>query len=114
MQSSCPLILRHPQRRSTWTPSSNLTYYVELQAESFEVTGHRPTVKMTIWRLLNTLFILCVGTSKTISAFRGQPVAPDILDWTIGVIWALMYVQFSILIMPFVDNQLQSVLVLST
>jgi len=52
-----------------------------------------------MWRFLNTLFILIVGTLKMFSALHGQPVSPDILDWTIGVIWALVYVQLYILTM---------------
>jgi len=49
-------------------------------------------VKITPWRLLNTVFILGVGIGKAVSASQGQSTAPDILDWVIGVLWALMYV----------------------
>jgi len=63
---------------------------------------HQPAVKMTMWRFLNTLFILIVGSSKMISALQGQSVAPDVIDWTIGVIWALMYVEIqSIFLLQF-------------
>jgi len=57
-----------------------------------------------MWRFLNTLFVLLVGTSKMISALRKQPVAPDILDWTIGVIWALAHVQLYLDHNSFVDK----------
>jgi len=60
---------------------------------------YQPAVKITVWRFLNTSFILIVGTLKMISALHGRPVSPDILDWTIGVIWALVYIQLSILTM---------------
>jgi len=60
---------------------------------------YQPAVKLTMWRFINTSFILIVGTSKMFSALHGQPVSPDILDWTIGVIWALVYIQLSILTM---------------
>jgi len=46
----------------------------------------QPAVNATMWKPLDTVFILFVGTVKTISAFRGQPVAPDAIDWIIGVL----------------------------
>jgi len=80
-----------PRNRST--PTSGLPRKDDL---------HQPAVKMTMWRFLNTLFILIVGSSKMISALQGQSVAPDVIDWTIGVIWALMYVEIrSIFLLQF-------------
>ena len=56
----------------------------------FKMSRVEPGV--TMWRFLNTLFILFVGTAKAILALQGQATAPTTLDWVIGVIWALMYV----------------------
>jgi len=57
----------------------------------------QPAANVTLWKFLNVLFILFIGTAKTISAFRGRPVAPDAIDWIIGVQWALVYVPPTIL-----------------
>ena len=88
-RSQLTLISGFPGNRSTSTSGFLLN----------DGPQYQPAVKITMWRFLNTLFILIVGTLKMFSALHGQPVSPDILDWTIGVIWALVYVQLYILTM---------------
>ncbi|KAJ7465893.1 hypothetical protein FB451DRAFT_1369734 [Mycena latifolia] len=50
----------------------------------------RRRVKITPWRILNTAVLLILGTTKALSTFLGQTNAPNNLDWTIGVVWALI------------------------
>ncbi|KAJ7631506.1 hypothetical protein B0H17DRAFT_539158 [Mycena rosella] len=47
-------------------------------------------VKITPWRLLNTAVLLILGTTKAVSTLLGETSAPNNLDWTIGVVWALI------------------------
>ncbi|KAJ7706692.1 hypothetical protein B0H17DRAFT_1125542 [Mycena rosella] len=49
-----------------------------------------PRVRITPWRLLNTAVLLILGTTKAVSTLLGQTSAPNNLDWTIGVVWALI------------------------
>ena len=44
----------------------------------------------TRWRLLNGLFLLTVGTAKSVSAYQNASTASNSLDWVIGIVWALM------------------------
>lgn len=44
----------------------------------------------TRWRLINSLFLLTVGTAKSISAYRNASAAANSLDLVIGILWALM------------------------
>jgi len=46
------------------------------------------TVKITPWRLLNTVFVLWVGIGKAVSMHQGQSIVPSTLEWIMGVIWA--------------------------
>ncbi|KAJ7453214.1 hypothetical protein FB451DRAFT_1282032 [Mycena latifolia] len=56
-----------------------------------------PRVKITPWRILNTAVLLILGTTKALSTFLGQTSAPNNLDWTIGVVWALISYWVSIM-----------------
>ncbi|KAJ7453231.1 hypothetical protein FB451DRAFT_1565769 [Mycena latifolia] len=49
-----------------------------------------PRIKITPWRILNTTVLLILGTTKALSTFLGQTTAPNNLDWTTGVLWALI------------------------
>jgi hypothetical protein len=49
-------------------------------------------VKITPWRILNTSVLLILGTYKAVSTYLGETMAPTNLDWTMGVVWALMYI----------------------
>ena len=49
-------------------------------------------VKITLWRVVNTIFILGVGIAKAILAYQGYSTSPNTLDWIIGVLWASLYV----------------------
>ncbi|KAJ6510713.1 hypothetical protein C8R45DRAFT_394937 [Mycena sanguinolenta] len=66
--------------------------HIQLESDALlytpRVTGG-PMVKVTAWRLLNTVLILGLGTYKASAAYRGQQVAPTTLDWIIGVLWAV-------------------------
>ncbi|KAJ7218874.1 hypothetical protein B0H12DRAFT_327154 [Mycena haematopus] len=48
-----------------------------------------PKVKVTLWRLLNTVLVLGLGVYKAVAAYRGQQTAPTTLDWILGVLWAV-------------------------
>ncbi|KAJ7453223.1 hypothetical protein FB451DRAFT_1520450 [Mycena latifolia] len=50
----------------------------------------RCRVEITPWRILNTAVLLILGTTKALSTFLGQTSAPNNLEWTIGVVWALI------------------------
>ncbi|KAJ7261119.1 hypothetical protein C8J57DRAFT_1514349 [Mycena rebaudengoi] len=49
-----------------------------------------PHVKITLWRLLNTTGLLVLSICKSILIFRGETLAPDHLDWSIGILWAFV------------------------
>ncbi|KAF7326434.1 C6 finger domain [Mycena sanguinolenta] len=49
-----------------------------------------PMIKVTVWRLLNTIVVLGLGIYKAVAAYLGQPTTPTTLDWVIGVFWAVM------------------------
>ncbi|KAJ7278410.1 hypothetical protein C8J57DRAFT_1465519 [Mycena rebaudengoi] len=53
-------------------------------------TPRAPHVKITLWRLLNTLGLLVLSICKSILIFRGQTLAPDHLDWSIGIAWVFI------------------------
>ena len=44
----------------------------------------------TRWCLLNSLFLLAVGTAKSVSAYQNASTAVNSLDLVIGIVWALM------------------------
>uniref|UniRef100_A0A8H7XJZ7 Uncharacterized protein n=1 Tax=Psilocybe cubensis TaxID=181762 RepID=A0A8H7XJZ7_PSICU len=50
----------------------------------------RQGVTVNVWRVSNTLLILGLGIGKTVAALQGQTIAPTILDWVLGVIWAIV------------------------
>ncbi|KAJ7509661.1 hypothetical protein B0H11DRAFT_1254356 [Mycena galericulata] len=54
--------------------------------------SERRQVKITPWRMLNTIFVLVVGGYKAVATYRGQATGPTTADWIIGVVWALTYV----------------------
>ncbi|PPQ73132.1 hypothetical protein CVT26_014954 [Gymnopilus dilepis] len=43
-------------------------------------------IKVTPWRLLNTLFVLSIGITKAIYAYQGNSTTPNTLDWLLGYI----------------------------
>ncbi|KAF7361511.1 hypothetical protein MSAN_01184700 [Mycena sanguinolenta] len=49
-----------------------------------------PKVKITPWRVLNTVLLLVLGMYKAVAAYRGQQTAPTTLDWILGVLWAII------------------------
>ncbi|KAJ7241705.1 hypothetical protein B0H12DRAFT_1133420 [Mycena haematopus] len=49
-----------------------------------------PKVKITLWRLLNTVFVLGLGIYKATATYRGQQVAATTSDWIVGVLWAVI------------------------
>ncbi|KAF7361524.1 hypothetical protein MSAN_01186000 [Mycena sanguinolenta] len=51
--------------------------------------GKDPKVKVTLWRLLNTVVVLVLGVYKAVAAYGGQQTAPTTLDWILGVLWAV-------------------------
>ncbi|KAJ7465912.1 hypothetical protein FB451DRAFT_1402326 [Mycena latifolia] len=57
----------------------------------------RRRVKITPWRILNTAVLLILGTTKALSTFLGQTSVPNNLDWTLGVVWALISYWVSII-----------------
>ncbi|KAF8156036.1 hypothetical protein B0H34DRAFT_715884 [Crassisporium funariophilum] len=69
----------------------------ELTTQAVSIGPRVLPVKITTWRLLNTVFLLAVGTAKAASAYRGDATVVNTLDWIIGVIWALVSYWFSIL-----------------
>ncbi|KAF8155997.1 hypothetical protein B0H34DRAFT_851163 [Crassisporium funariophilum] len=99
-----------PRRRSTVAPEGAIggspgapgfatsdTSSGELTSESDSPRPQGLPIKVTTWRMLNTAFLLAVGTAKAASAYRGETTVPNTLDWVIGVIWALISYWFSIL-----------------
>lgn len=46
-------------------------------------------VKVTPWRLINTIFLSAAGIWKLICVYRGDPTA-NALDFAAGAVWALM------------------------
>ncbi|KAF7326432.1 C6 finger domain [Mycena sanguinolenta] len=48
-----------------------------------------PMIKVTVWRLLNTIVVLGLGIYKAVAAYLGQQTAPTTLDWVIGVLWTV-------------------------
>ena len=47
-------------------------------------------VKINMWRILNTVFMLAVGVTKAVFTYQGYSTAPTTLDWVIGVVWAMV------------------------
>ncbi|KAF8198275.1 hypothetical protein K438DRAFT_1824129 [Mycena galopus ATCC 62051] len=53
-------------------------------------TTTEPKIKITPWRLLNTVLVLGLGIYKASPSYLGQEVAPTTLDWIIGVLGAVI------------------------
>ncbi|KAF9515643.1 hypothetical protein BS47DRAFT_774673 [Hydnum rufescens UP504] len=53
-------------------------------------SGHPPVIKITLYRLLNTMIILGVGTAKFILAMQGHSISPTILDWVLGSLYVVV------------------------
>ena len=60
----------------------------EVEESEFFLPGNM--IRTTRWRVLNTLFLLVVGTAKSVSAYRNVSTAANSLDLVIGIFWALM------------------------
>jgi hypothetical protein len=52
----------------------------------------RGGVRVTRWRVLNTLFIAIFGFYKSFLTFEGHMTGPTVLDWLLGVFWAIVCV----------------------
>ncbi|KAJ6510735.1 hypothetical protein C8R45DRAFT_965016 [Mycena sanguinolenta] len=50
----------------------------------------RSKLKVTPWRLFNTVLVLGLGIYKAVAAYRGEQTAPTTLDWILGVLWAII------------------------
>lgn len=50
----------------------------------------KPLVKINLWRILNTVFLLGVGVAKAVVSYQGGSTASTTLDWAIGVLWAVV------------------------
>jgi hypothetical protein len=55
----------------------------------------RSQVIITPWRVLNSSLVLVLGAYKATTTYLGQTTGPTTADWTIGVVWALMWVRLS-------------------
>ncbi|KAJ7319079.1 hypothetical protein DFH08DRAFT_970975 [Mycena albidolilacea] len=62
----------------------------ELEDHMYSAQLRTPKVKVTPWRLLNTVLVLGLGIYKATATYRGQDTTPTTLDWIIGVLWALI------------------------
>ncbi|KAH8079404.1 hypothetical protein BXZ70DRAFT_647216 [Cristinia sonorae] len=47
-------------------------------------------LRVTGLRLLNTVLLAGLGIVKAVLAARGQSVVPSVLDWVLGVVWAIL------------------------
>ncbi|KAJ3549923.1 hypothetical protein NMY22_g700 [Coprinellus aureogranulatus] len=56
----------------------------------------KPRFKITLWRMVNTAFVLAFVTWKYVSAKSGEPTAND-LDLAVGLGWALIAYWFGII-----------------
>ncbi|KAF9515637.1 hypothetical protein BS47DRAFT_774400 [Hydnum rufescens UP504] len=57
---------------------------------SLDEQGHPPVIKITLYRLLNTMIILGVGIGKFILAMQGHSISPTILDWVFGSLYVML------------------------
>ncbi|KAJ7253249.1 hypothetical protein C8J57DRAFT_630883 [Mycena rebaudengoi] len=53
-------------------------------------TAHVSRVRITPWRLLNTVVLLALGISKSILILRGKTGTSNDLDWIMGIAWVLV------------------------
>ena len=49
-------------------------------------------LRITWWRLLNSIVLVVFGVVKSVKAFQGEAIISNVFDIILGVIWALMYV----------------------
>ena len=49
-------------------------------------------LRITWWRLLNSVVLVVFGVVKAVKAFQGKAIISNAFDVVLGVIWALMYV----------------------
>ncbi|PPQ73127.1 hypothetical protein CVT26_014949 [Gymnopilus dilepis] len=49
----------------------------------------RQKIKLTPWRLVNTIVILSIGLPKAVYSYLGYPVTVNTLDWALGLCWCL-------------------------
>ncbi|KAJ7509651.1 hypothetical protein B0H11DRAFT_1960501 [Mycena galericulata] len=68
---------------------------LEMKITSDAGRRDRPQVKITPWRVLNTVFIVAAGVYKAAATYLGQTTGPTTADWIVGVVWALMYLSAS-------------------
>jgi len=66
----------------------------EVEELKFFMEGNK--IRTTRWRVLNTYFLLIVGTAKSVSAYRNASTAATSLDLVIGIFWALISYWFSL------------------
>ncbi|KAI0048171.1 hypothetical protein FA95DRAFT_1605497 [Auriscalpium vulgare] len=52
--------------------------------------SQRPYINLTGYCILTLLFIIGVGTGKAIAAFLGESTVPTVLEWLLGVIFAVI------------------------
>ncbi|KAJ7872337.1 hypothetical protein B0H14DRAFT_2570340 [Mycena olivaceomarginata] len=62
-----------------------------------------PSVKITPWRVFNTLLVLGLGVYKSVGTYQGQTVGPTTVDWIGSLVWATIVYWVS-LYEPLVDD----------
>ncbi|KAJ7320823.1 hypothetical protein DFH08DRAFT_890273 [Mycena albidolilacea] len=62
-----------------------------------------PNVKITPWRILNTVLVLGLGVYKSVGTYLGQTTGPTTVDWIGSLVWA-MIVYWVSLYEPLVDD----------
>lgn len=49
-------------------------------------------VKVTLWRVLNSMVIFVFGVVKSVNSFQNGAIVANSFDLVLGVVWTLMYV----------------------
>jgi hypothetical protein len=57
-----------------------------------ESLGQKFKVTFSPWRVLNSVLVLGAGAYKAVATLEGDTAGPTAVDWTVGVLWSLMYV----------------------
>ncbi|KAJ7072785.1 hypothetical protein C8F01DRAFT_1105212 [Mycena amicta] len=70
------------------TDNLNFNRFFDAPTYSPRPEPARYAVRVTGWRLLNTVTLLGLGIYKAMATYRGQASTPTTLDWVIGVVWA--------------------------
>ncbi|KAJ7461607.1 hypothetical protein FB451DRAFT_1497610 [Mycena latifolia] len=83
-----PLTDAHPQVPASLTDPHPLPAS-STDADPLPLPPLTRRVKITPWRLLNTVLVLGLGIYKAAASYLGQSIAPTTLDWIIGVVWTL-------------------------